>query len=303
MKKILNQLVIFIIAICLQYSSSAQLPHDAIYMPKKSLCIAAMYSNSSWDEYWEGELKRDNPNIGKNITQNFSLMAAYGITEKLNIIANLPYVRTHNTAGNLLGQRGLQDISAFLKYKVLEKKGLSVNTVIGASVPMSNYNPDFLPMSIGLKCKTAIGRLIAAYNHSTGAYLSGSAAYSFRSNTTIDRDSYFANGKLYNTDEVEVPNAMDMALRLGYLKNNLQLELSLTHFRCTSGDNIRRNDMPFPSNNMQATNVGFYGKYQYKNIGVVAALSRVLNGLNVGQSQMLMGGITYQFDFNKKANE
>lgn len=303
MKKILNQLAIFIIAICLQYTSSAQLPHDAIYMPKKSLCIAAMYSNSSWAEYWEGELKRDNPNIGKNITQNFSLMAAYGITEKLNIIANLPYVTTHNTAGNLLGQQGLQDISAFLKYKVLDMKGLTINAVAGTSTPMSDYNPDFLPMSIGLKCKTAMGRLIAAYSHSMGTYLSGSAAYTLRSNTFLDRDSYLANGKLNNTNEVEVPNAMDMAVRLGYLKNKLQLELSLTHFRCTSGDNIRRNDMPFPSNNMQATNVGFYGKYQYKNIGVVATIGQVLNGLNVGQSLLFMGGVTYQLDFGKKTNQ
>jgi predicted porin len=278
----------------------AQMPHDAIYMPKKNLCGAVMYSNNTWENYWEGTLRRDNQNIGKNITQVYSLMAAYGITNRLNLIVNIPYVRTHNTAGNLLGQRGWQDFSGFIKYKALDWQGLSLSAAVGASVPMSNYHPDFLPMSIGLKTKTATGRLIASYHHSTGLYVTGSAAYTYRSNIHLDKSSYFAYGKLYNTNEVELPNAMDAGLRLGYYKNNLQLEVALTHFRCTSGDDIRRGDMPFPTNNMRATNAGFYGKYQYRNVGVVAAASYVLAGLNVGQSLMLMGGITYQLDFGKK---
>jgi uncharacterized membrane protein len=45
---------------------------------------------------------------------------------------------------------------------------------------------------------------------------------------------------------------------------------------------------------MQMTNAGFYVKYQYKNIGVLGQVVQTLNGLNVGKSLMLMGGITYQ---------
>ena len=293
MKKIL--LFITIITFFIQKNAFAQMPTDAIYMPKKSLCVAAMYGNSTWKNYWEGELKRENLNIGKNVTQSFSLMAAYGITDKLNAIVNLPYVTTHNTAGNLAGQKGFQDVSAFLKYKVWEKKGFSVNTILGGSIPMTNYVPDFLPMSIGLQAKTAVGRLILAYNHSSGMYVAGSAAYTLRSNIKVDRNAYQAYEKIFNTNEVEVPNATDAAVRLGYLKNGLQIEAFLTRFTCVKGDNIRRNDMPFPTNNMQATNAGFYAKYQYKKVGFLANVAYTLNGLNVGQSTMFMGGITYLF--------
>ncbi len=292
MKKIFNTLIISILC---QFTF-AQMPTDAIYMPKKSLCLAAMYGNTTWSEYWEGELKKNNPNVGKNVTQSVSLMAAYGITNKLNAIVNLPYVTTRNTAGNLMGQKGLQDFSAFIKYKALEIKALSFNVVVGGSVPTTNYVPDFLPMSIGLQCKTATGRLIAAYNHKSGMYVTASGAYSLRSNITIDRDAYQAYGKVYNTNEVKMPNATDAAIRFGYMKNGLQVEATLTRFACTSGDNIRRNDMPFPTNNMQATNAGFYAKYQYKNMGILANITQTLNGLNVGKSLMLMGGVTYQFN-------
>lgn len=276
------------------------MPTDAIYMPKKSLCLAAIYSNTSWKEYWEGELQRENLNIGKNITQSFSIMTAYGITDKLNAIVNLPYMTTHNTAGNLAGQKDLQDISAFVKYKAFEIKGFSLNAVVGGSIPVGNYVPDFLPMSIGLQSKTATGRLIANYKHKTGLYLTGSYAYNLRSNITIDRDAYQANGKLYNSNQVAIPDATDAAVRLGFMKNGLQLEANLTTFTCVNGDNIRRNDMPFPTNNMQAINAGFYAKYQYKNIGIMANVAQTLKGLNVGKSLIYMAGITYQFNFEKK---
>ncbi len=276
------------------------MPTDAIYMPKKSLCVAAIYGNTSWKEYWEGELQRENLNIGKNITQSFSIMAAYGITDKLNAIVNLPYMTTHNTAGNLAGQKDLQDISAFIKYKAFEIKGFSLSAVVGGSIPVGNYVPDFLPMSIGLQSKTATGRLIANYKHKTGLYLTGSYAYNLRSNITIDRDAYQANGKLYNSNQVAIPDATDAAVRLGFMKNGLQLEANLTTFTCVNGDNIRRNDMPFPTNNMQATNAGFYAKYQYRNVGVMANVAQTLKGLNVGKSLMYMAGITYQFNFGKK---
>jgi hypothetical protein len=272
----------------------AQMPHDALYMPKQTLCVAANYSNSTWSEYWEGTLHRENLNIGKNITQSVSIMSAYGITDKLNVIAMLPYVSTKNTAGNLLGQRGLQDFSLWLKYKLIEKGGFSLNTVLGGSVPTTNYVPDFLPMSIGLKAKTASGKIVANYTHSTGLYLTAHGTYTLRSNITIDRDAYQSYQKVINSNQVAVPNAMDAAVRIGFLKKKIQAEIFANYFSCVKGDNIRRNDMPFPTNNMQATAVGFYGKIQPRNLGVTFQVSQVIKGLNVGKSLNYSAGVIYQ---------
>ncbi|WP_421826236.1 hypothetical protein [Larkinella sp.] len=274
----------------------AQMPHDAIYMSKGSVCVAAMYGKSTWTDYWENSLKRSNSNIGTHTTQNVMLMPAIGISNRLNVILSLPYVWTETSAGNLLGQKGLQDLSGWLKYRILKTHGFSLHAVAGASLPVGNYVPDFLPMSIGLQCRTVSGRLIANYKHpKTGLYLNAHGTYLWRSNINVDRDAYQADDRVYNTNEVSVPNAYDAGLRLGILRKKWQTELWAERSSCTQGDYIRRHDMPFPTNNMQATTVGWYGKVQPRNIGINARVGYVTDGRNVGQSTSFMVGVLYLF--------
>ncbi len=283
---------------CATSSVYAQMPHDAIYMPKKTTCFALSYGNSSWKEYWENTLKRDNLNMGKVTTQSAMLMVAAGITDKLNVIVGLPYISTKTSAGNLMGQKGVQDASAWLKYKLVEKSGLSLHGVVGASIPVGNYVPDFLPMSIGLQAKTATGRILINYLHKSGMYVTGHGSYILRSNIKVDRDAYQADNRVYNTNVVGVPNATDAAARLGYMKDGsrIQAEFFVERFTCVGGDNIRRNDMPFPTNNMQMTNAGFYAKFQPKNIGFNVRVSKTLAGLNVGQSLSYSVGVLFQLN-------
>lgn len=285
-----------ILVLLLAGRASAQMPHDAIYMGKGSVCVAAMYGKSSWEDYWENSLKRSNSNIGTHTTHNVALMPAIGVAKGLNVILNLPYVWTQTSAGNLLGQKGFQDLSGWLKYRVLSKHGFSLHAVAGASLPVGNYVPDFLPMSIGLQCRTISGRLIANYKHpKTGIYINAHGTYLWRSNIRVDRDAYQADDRVYNTDEVSVPNAYDMGVRLGVLRKKWQTELWAEKTSCTRGDYIRRHDMPFPTNNMQATTVGWYGKFQPNMIGLNARVGYVTDGRNVGQSTSFMVGVLYQF--------
>lgn len=280
-----------------------QMPHDFIYMNKKQLCIAATYGQSSWKEYWENTLKRENLNIGTHTTQMYMPMMAYGITDKLNVIVGLPYVRTKTSAGNLMGQKGLQDFSAWVKYRLVGKfTGLSLHAAVGVSTPVTNYVPDFLPMSIGLKCKTLTGRVIGNYMLPLGLYVGGHASYSYRSNIKVDRDAYQADNKVYNTNEVRVPNSTDWGARVGFYKKGKQLEVFAENFSCVGGDNIRRNDMPFPTNNMRMTMIGAYAKYQPKNLGFNARYSQVTEGLNVGLSTSFSVGVLYALQLKDKRN-
>lgn len=281
---------------------SAQQPNDAIYMDKNAICIVAAYGHNSWDTYWENTLKRQNLNIGTNTTQSFALMAAAGITDKLNLLVGLPYVSTRNSAGNLLGQKGLQDFSAALKYKLFNNEGLSLHGTLGGSIPVSNYVPDFLPMSIGLHSATASARLVFNYLHKSGIYFTAHGAYTARSNVRTDRDSYQANDKIYNSDELAIPNATDGGINIGYLKNSLQATLFLERFDCVGGDHIRRNDAPYPTNDMEATNIGAYVKFQPGHFGVNARYAYTTGGRNVGQTTSLMAGILYQFSIKKSSN-
>lgn len=288
-----------IAAICFSLSAMAQMPNDAIYMSKGQVCVATMYTNSSWNQYWENTLKRENLNIGTHTTQSVMVMPAIGITNRLNVMLALPYVWTKTSAGNLMGQKGLQDLSGWLKWKAVEVKGFSLNGLVGASIPVSKYVPDFLPMSIGLQCKTVTARLLASYQHKTGVYVTGHASYSWRSNINVDRDAYQADDRVYNTTEVSVPNSTDWGARVGILKRKWQTEVFVENFSCVNGDNIRRNDMPFPTNNMEATTVGWYGKLQPKALGMNARVSYVTSGLNMGQSTSVMVGVLYLFNFKK----
>lgn len=301
--KLLYKLILVLVGgACM--NTYAQMPHDAIYMNKNSICIAASYANSQWSEYWENTMKRENLNIGTHTTQSVMPMIAYGITKKLNVLAGVPYVWTKTSAGNLMGQKGVQDLSVWLKYNMVQSAGgLSLHGVLGGSLPVSNYVKDFLPMSIGIGSKTITARLIGHYRNTSGFYVTAHASYFFRSNIKVDRDAYQADDRVYNTNEVRIPNATDVAARAGYYKKGIQAEVFVDKGTCVGGDYIRRNDMPFPTNNMKSTGVGFYGKFQPKNIGFTVMARRVVAGENMGQSTTLSVGFLYQINFKTKSAE
>lgn len=287
----------FLLLLCLVLVTGqavlAQMPHDGIYMSKKIACGALVYGNSSWTNYWENQLFRENQNIGRLTTESLTAMLAYGITKKLNVIAVVPYVRTNASQGNLLGQKGFQDASIWIKAKGYSSHGLTLHGVVGASMPMSNYVPDFMPMAIGIGSKALVTRGILTYDLPKNLYLNSSIAYQLRSRVEADRDAYLSGDKLLYTREVAVPDAFDAAIRFGYLKKDNQLEVFAEHFSCVGGDHIRRNDMPFMTNDMTMTSVGVYGKYQPKQLGINGRVSYVVDGQNVGQSLSVSVGLLY----------
>ena len=111
------------LAICLVVTlAKAQTVDDAIMMNKKQWCNGLTYMHSSWNQYWEGTTKRSNQNLGTVTTQSVMFMSAYGITDKLNVLVNVPYVWTNASAGTLDGMKGFQDIEVDLKYEFYKTK-------------------------------------------------------------------------------------------------------------------------------------------------------------------------------------
>jgi hypothetical protein len=287
--------------------SSAQTPTDGLMMNKGLLCVLGQYSNSSWDEYWEGTNKRSNSNLGAFTNQNVMLMANYGIMDNLNVMVGVPYIWTDSDS-YLDGQSGLQDLSVFLKYQPLTSASdfgtFKVQATGGLSIPVSNYVPDFLPFSIGIQSKTASLRAILNYTMAEGFYATAQAGHTWRSNTTLDRDSYLFEDEQYESDEVPVPNMFDATGRLGFINNKVQAEVFLDYFTGTSGDDIRYNEMPQPTNKMQATTAGVFAKYfVWKGLALQASYGQVLSGRNVGQSTTFAGGFTWFFRVGKAATE
>lgn len=285
--------------------SNAQTDMDAIMMEKNQFCVGPLYGYSSWKNYWEGTLKRENLNLGTVSAQTFALMGNYGITGKLNVLFNAPYIQTKASAGTLQGMQGFQDLSLFVKWMPVEKKWgpgiFSLYGIGGVSFPLTNYVADYLPLSIGLHTTTATARLMLDYQVNE-FFVTGSASYVFRSNITIDRTAYYTN-EMHLSNEVEMPNASNFNFRTGYRSSKLIAEAIVNVWTTLGGNDITRNNMPFPGNKMDATTVGGNIKYvatKNHNLSLVGGGNYVIAGRNVGQASTFYGSVFYIIDFSPK---
>lgn len=292
--------LLFISLVFLSGSIWAQTDMDAIMMNRHQFCNGLVYSYTSWDEYWEGTFKRSNENIGTVSTHTLLYGANYGITSKLNVMAMAPYISTKASSGTLHSSRGIQDLSLFIKWKpvttTFHKNKLSVFAIGGFSTPLTNYQVDYLPLTIGLGTTNFIARGMVDFDRNRFT-ITGSATYVRRSNVKIDRTSYF-DTEAHLTNEVKMPNAAQFQLRTGYRGKYLIAEALLTNWTTLGGFDITRNNMPFPSNRMNATTAGVNLKYTLKNythLSLVAGGNYTLSGRNMGQSTAVNAGVFYAF--------
>ncbi len=226
------------------------------------------------------------------------LMSVYGITDKLNVLATVPYVWTNASAGTLHGMKGFQDIDLDVKYEFYQHKigkgVLSLIAVGGLSTPLQKYENDFLPMSIGLGSTNLSGRLTVDYQNGI-FFATASGAYVWRSDVTIDRTSYYTD-QIHYTNKVDMPDQLNSNFNIGIRKKNLIAEAVLMNMYTFGGFDIRKNDMPFVSNQMNMTSLGAHVKYFIpfvQNLEVIGGADFVIAGRNVGQSQTITGGLYY----------
>lgn len=297
---------IFLSTICLFTiaSSYAQTADDALMMHRYQWCNGISYDHSQWKNYWEGTLKRDNENIGTFTSQSVVFMGDYGITNKLNLLAGLPYVWNNVSGGTLHKMHGLQDVSVMLKYKpyaaIWGKSKFGVYAIGGVSTPTSNYIVDFMPLAIGLGTTNVTGKALVDYQYKKFS-LTASAAYTLRSNTKTDRTAYYTDHMVYSHD-IDMPNVASYMVRAGYRSPLLVAEVIGSNMTSLGGFDIRRNDMPFPSNRMNMTSIGAHLKYTlpfYRNVELTADGAQVLKGRNVGQSTGFAVGGYYIFSIKK----
>lgn len=284
---------------------SAQTIEDALFMPKRALCTGFLYEHSRWDHYWEGTLKRTNGNIGVLGTQRVTWMGNYGVTDRLNVIAMVPYVKTHASQGVLQGLSGIQDLTVAAKYNLLEtaftnQGRLRAIVVASVGLPLTDYTPDFLPLSIGSAAKRASSRATLGFQARQGFYLEASAAYTWRGKIRLDRSSYYTDGQLFLTDEVALPDVFDYTVSAGYHKGRLHVPVFFTQQSTLGGGDIRRQDMPFVSNRMNHGKLGALVLYylpKAKDLALRAGFDHTLSGRNVGQATSVTAGLLYTFHF------
>lgn len=306
MKKIFIKAMMLINCFCLiKQLTFAQTDIDGIMMQKNFFCVGPTVGKSSWKNYWEGTFKRDNANLGKVSSTVAMIMGNYGVTDKLNLLFGLPYIKTKASAGQLAGQKGVQDLSLFVKWVAKEKmigKGNLKGILIGGySTPVSNYTADLLPFSIGLHSKTAMVRLMADYEIGDW-FATASGTYNFRNNVTLDRNTYYTT-EIHYTNEVKMPDATYFNIRAGYRSSTWIIEAIADKWTTIGGFDITKNNAPFISNKMNATKLAIHIKYDtdfVNGLSFVADGFTTISGRNVGQASGFSGGIFYIFDLGKK---
>lgn len=303
MKILIRIILIFLSIETLQ----AQTITDGLMMPKYSFCTGFLYGHNSWKNYWEATTKRENGNIGTVTTQSITWMGTYGLSPKINLIAMLPYITTKASGGTLHGMAGIQDLTLAVKYNFFKTKidsgTFKAFAGLAYSNPLTNYSADYFPLAIGTSSKQLAWRLNANYTLKQGLYVNGSAAYTWRSNVTIDRSSYYTNDQLNYGHNVFMPNLFDMFFSIGYHKQALQVEANYTQQNVLGGSDIRKQDMPFVSYRMNSYKVGALVMYYLprpKYLAVRAVANYTVAGRNVGQSTTVMAGLMYTIFVSSK---
>jgi hypothetical protein len=300
----LNKLRLTLLCGIVSFSLQAQSLMDGIYMPKQSFCTGIMLTQDQFDNYWEGTTKRYNLNMGTMTMQGAGVMATYGLSDKLNIVASAPYLQTKTSAGVMMGQSGVQDLTVGLKYKMLNLGDLSVNVILGGSIPTTNYVAAY-PLAIGSQSKTAFGRIMLHYLTENGWTATMQTTSTYRSNIKIDATNYYTDRNIFS-NEVSMPNTASVTFRGGYYSYRVAAEAFIERYNTLGGFDIRRNDMMFPSNKRISTVLGFTGFYRVKplnNLQIMVNIARTLSGRNVGETMSMGLGLMMAFDFKKKEAE
>jgi hypothetical protein len=226
--------------------------------------------------------------------KSVSLYANYGITDKIEAVVSLPYVRSEGQAAaqtlqsaNYTNVReGLQDVSGLLKFKgystELGSSILNLLGVVSVSTPLSNYQSEQgleYIIAIGNKSTKVSTSGIAHLQTASGVFLTGQAGYSLRSG--------------------RVPNAFVAETKVGYAGPRIYVDGWASFQKSdNSGTDILQPgfDGDFTATRVDFARVGVSAfRPLAQGFGLVLGASTYVSGRNVGKSTGVTGGLAYNF--------
>lgn len=275
------RLIIF--SLLIPFSFLAQGPVDGYSKGKGNLEIGLGYSLEKGNQFYAG------PNLinaSRNIVA-YTGFAIYGITNKLDVQLNIPYINMNK--GN---ETDFQDGSLYLKYNLLKKDNKYGNFnllgAVGFYSPLSNYQTQG-GSAIGQLNTAFDGRLILQQNFNSGLFVGIQGGYFVKSKPT--------------------PNAYSVALRAGYASSKIYFDAWFEYQSALGGTDYRgTGDLTptaatggFKGLGFSYTKVGgtvFYPLNNY--LGVYAGGAYTLNGRNIVKGTRISAGIVFKLLKNNK---
>lgn len=238
------------------FAAQAQTPADAIMMKPGEFCGGIFYNNGTSTEYWEGDSLRTHTNAGTITRHTISAGFVVGIVKNLDFYFNLPYMIITPSAGEVAGETGIQDVSFAVKYQLLDKEvgPGKFKALVSASfaTPASDYVPE-AAFALGAGCPYGVGRGVLAYRANMGLYGKLQAGYHLRGNSNLVRTYYYTDTEAYNSNEIDMTDAVDYSLTVGYVTENLSFKVEAEYgmFNTIGGFDIRNWDGGFPTNDVE----------------------------------------------------
>ena len=199
---------------------------------------------------------------------------------------------------------GMQDLSIAARYTPAPARAISGRCAaphrgLRRRVPVTDYTPDFQPLSIGSASTRLSWRGTASMQGRDGTFVDASGAFTWRSNVTLEIGrTIFTEDQLHMTDEVNMPPVLDVGVMGGFRGPRLMAAATVVVQHMSSGGDIRRQDAPFVSNRMNALRVGgvvMYPLPKLAPLAVRASYAYTVTGRNVGQSNTVSLGLVYRF--------
>lgn len=238
--------------------------------------IALSYSSESWDEFWRGNQKVPTPPaLGKADIRTFSLWMRHGITERLALVATLPYVdaEADGTAG--FDESDLQDLEVLVKVRLaVFDRGAGGRHVLAAAAglrtPASDYEAN-LPLDVGDGTTDALLRFV--YQFEQGRFfVSQQVGFDLRSE--------------------DAPNNFPFYTELGYRTGRVTWIGSFSSLWADGGTDIGDPGFTFPSNQeeYQRYAVRLYARFTDR-LGLTAGGFGTLDGRNAADTSGFFLGL------------
>lgn len=271
----------------------AQSPISGFMQNKGRGSLVVSYNLETYDDVYLVPQKVNSvPVFNRVENKSLSFYATYGISDKLNLVVNLPYIKSEGNASSQVlknlnfenTREGLQDVSAYLKYNPINVATATGNIsfigALGVKTPVGDYKVDEGLQSIiaiGNRATSVSGLAIALYKHNSGFFTSGQLGYSVRNN--------------------EVPDAFTSEFKIG-MAANYYIDAYIANQISTSGTDILTEGFQgfFPSTRVNFMRVGLNSFFPvYGGFGLAGGASMYVDGRNLGKSTSVYGSAIFSF--------
>ncbi len=284
-------------SICLFLPSlfMAQSPVSGFMKKAGEGAVSVSYSQEKYDKVFLVPTEVDGVPVFNDVTvTSISLYGEVGITDRFNVILNVPYVESEGNASEAVlanngfenKRTGVQDLKIYAKYNFhtiqMENSNLDLIGAVGLETPLGNYRADE-----GLQSILAIGNEsssfnifgIATFKTNGGVFATGQAGYSFKGNQS--------------------PHALITEFKLGYAASKFYVDAFVANqLSEKDGVDILGEGFVgfFPAVRVNYTRVGINAYAPLTGgIGLTAGANTYVAGRNIGKSTGFYGGLVYSF--------